>query len=353
MEVNYGLKTNRIESGLEKRSWVNPTRDFVIWIVFLLVILAGLITWSVTKPMSISDDMTDYVEYNAAADESEMSEWTLMQPMVTSEKGSFSIELPPGTRADRISVRNCYQDHALLVKIKGAKASLFGTDKIFGDVSIIQTAAYRDYNGELCISIIVDGLWEYDVTQDNGKLVVTPFKADTKYDYKVVIVPEQMISEVDITGRIAELATSQLADESVRVYSSRLVGRSKNIEETVAFIEETDADVVIVLSTTVSEDADEYGLSAQYNGNYYLPELNNAIVAEAFLRNVTVATKNKADVISEADSETILSYINRPAAQINIGYTSNEKEYSFLQDERYQQNIVSGIVEAIREVKNR
>ena len=369
MTLRYGEEISTTQEEEYERPWYKSTREFVLLLCIFLLICAGTAYRSMTKTVAIDEEITEDI-YTGAFDQEATTDWTVMNTTKITGTDSFIVPLPMTAVSNGISVENYYQDHTLFVRIKGARSSSFENTEVEGSVDHILSAAYREYSGELHISLLMDGVWDYDISKESGKLVITPYKAHDRYEKVILLVPAYDMRDADdVTAVVAESAISILSENeastgedplsgesrssekvTARVYSARTPGNARTESEIFALIRDSEADVVVFLELSESTDPQEYGMRAVYNDEYFLPGINNALVAETFLRNIAVSASDKAISIDGAQADDILKMIEKPSARISIGYLTNEKEYGFLKDERYRKKIAEGIINAIKEV---
>lgn len=98
------------------------------------------------------------------------------------------------------------------------------------------------------------------------------------------------------------------------------------------------------------EHPEKYGIQGIYNENYFIPEFGNAQMADVLTRNVTIAAGNRAIGLLPASEKSVLQEIRIPAAQVNLGYLTNEQERTLLGQEKYQEKLAEGLANAILEV---
>ena len=372
MTFRYGEEINHTEDEECERPWYKATAEFLVLLCFF-VIVCGCVAYRASAKSVTVDETITTEDYSGVFDQDITTDWTVLETKATSGDGSFFMPLTMTAMSNSVSVENYYQDHTLFVRIKGARGSSIENSVIEGDTEHILTAAYRENSGELHISLYMDGVWDYDISKENGKLVITPYKAHDRYEKVVMLVPAyDMRDEADVTAKVAETAISlmatdittdetadpdgtQLESESgdkdiARIYSVRNPGNTRTEEEIFSLIRDSEADIVVFLELSESENTEDYGMRAVYNAEYFIPGINNAVVAESFLRNIAVSANDKATAIDEAGPDDILKQIEIPSARVSIGYLTNEEEYGYLKDERYREKIAEGIINAIKEV---
>lgn len=111
-----------------------------------------------------------------------------------------------------------------------------------------------------------------------------------------------------------------------------------------------DADLYLEIGLS-ADDAQEstYGIRAEYNDEYYLPDFGNVQWADCVTRQVTVASGNRAIGLFPAEEDDILWQLKIPAARISLGYVTNSSETA-LWNRKAIKKAAEGIAEAISEV---
>ncbi len=378
MTLKYGNTINEIESDYQERSWYKPAAEFAVMAVILILVLAGVTYRASTKSVVISES-SGLVAGESLFDEDVITDWTIMPVSETKGSKSIIVPIPITARPENVYVENYYQDHTLFIRIKGLHSAAFEGSVISGNTKHLITAAFREYSGEIRISLVMDGVWDYSISQENTQLVITPFKPDEKYERSIVLVTEKAetveselgtFTKESLAAKIAEYAADMsiggekeesAGDEDEQdnsgeeaLSSTRIfVAEYRSDEEVLAFIDEVNADFVVFLKTGKSDDPGMYGMSAVYNGSYFIPELDNAYLTEVFLRNMAIAAKDRAVSIEKADKESILEKLTIPATEITVGYVTNESEKKCLENESYRKKVARGIINAVKEVTER
>jgi|GEM_PF-4861997 len=370
MTLKYGneiIEPNEEES---LRSWYKPGVEFFVMLLIILIVLVFVTLRASTKPVMISESSKG-ISGESIFEEDIVTQWIVMQVTDSDDSGKITVPLPLTARSENISVENYCQDHTLFIRIRGVHATGFENTSIGGDTGHIKTAAYREYAGEMRISLIMDGVWDFEIQRDNSSLVISPYKAEDRYENILLLVAdkpyvseegERDLTSENITNAIAEKASDILlmensapkaanASDDINTAKSRIyVAEYRSDEEIISFADECGADMVIFLDTAKTDDPEEYGLEACYNDDFFLPDMNNAFLAESFLRNIAVSSKNRANSILAAEDDSILTEMKVPAAKITVGYLSNETERKYLSMEQYRDSIAEGIVNAVKEV---
>lgn len=84
----------------------------------------------------------------------------------------------------------------------------------------------------------------------------------------------------------------------------------------------------------------------QYNGKFAEQSYN---LSKALLDNMVKATGAKSRGVTRTDTMSGINWSKVPVSIIEMGFLSNEKEDKLLASSSYQEKIVSGIVNGIKE----
>ena len=207
MTLKYGNVINEIPEE-EERNWSKPVYEFAVMLVLLVLILGGVLFKTSTKSVVISETTREISREMVPEGDTE-TDWTPLDVVRSTSDSKLYIQIPLAARANKVSVENYYQDHTLFIRIKGVHADAFENLAVKGDPGHLSAAAYREYGGEVRISLLMDGVWDYDISQDNSQLIIAPFKAGDRYDKTLVLVTEE--GTTDIAEYASDMMTEKLS----------------------------------------------------------------------------------------------------------------------------------------------
>ena len=92
-----------------------------------------------------------------------------------------------------------------------------------------------------------------------------------------------------------------------------------------------------------------FGSKCYYNDAYYVPEHNNVWLSDRLLQNVVTEISGKALGMEVCDERDLLIGLNVPAALLQIGYQTNSQEGAMLLEQRYIENMASGVAKTVEE----
>lgn len=330
----------------------------LVAIIFAAVLVVGGCAWMVIQryfpDFSIANIGGNKEEQFVADETGAYADWTIMERVSSAAGGGFNLELPGGVTVKDIAIENHYRDRALLIRLSGVKASDFAGTYVAGDVSDITVVAWKAREDEILVSFQMSAVWEYEVTQDGTRLLIKNSGIRDMYETIVVIDPVYSADTTeDITAIVAEKVADQAADKGIKVYVTRGSGTERSEAERLALVLDTEADYVIELRVSSDADSSKYGLSAVYNDRYFNPECDNVTIADAVLKSVATAVKNRANSIDKASEDSLLMLLKQPSAGISVGYVSNSDEYALLMNDTYRAAIATGILNGIIDITSK
>ena len=147
--------------------------------------------------------------------------------------------------------------------------------------------------------------------------------------------------EKNIALEVARQTAQLLEGSMVKIYLTRTEDTEVAQEVRRSFADWVDADLYLEIGLS-ADDAQEstYGIRAEYNDEYYLPDFGNVQWADCVTRQG----------LFPAEEDDILWQLKIPAARISLGYVTNSSERQLLEQESYQKKLAEGIAEAISEV---
>lgn len=271
------------------------------------------------------------------------------------------IPLERTVQAEDVVVENRYREKELWIYIKGTGAAFYEENGIYGDISPILSGNSESQRGSVILKMQMNRVLEYYTTMEDELMTITFKEPHDAYSYIVVVDPMgggaemgsslRGYAEKTLALQIANLISEKVQQSDIKLYFTRTEDVNVTREERVELVEAVGADLYIrICANADDEDASNYGISAIYNEEYYIPEFGNADLADALTRSVTIASSNRALGIFAADEDSILQDIAVPGAQINVGYLTHPMEGELLGQEEYRKKLAQGIADAIMEV---
>lgn len=335
----------------------------VIWWSILFIAAMYLMIDTANHKMIVIADGTYGQETIGESGEAVQGQRLRMEP-AGGEAGVFLISLEEETKAENVVVENRYMDRALHIFIKGAHEEFYGKHAIQGDVTAIRNAYEERQRSGVLLKLHMDGVYEYRTSMDGNTLRVEVCEPHELYRLLVVVDPAgggpigvnpdmeayraQIASALVL--EVSRLLPERLDNENIRIYFTRTEDEEVSAERRRALVEDVGADLFLRVDLSVDEDTAKYGVCGRYNESYFIPEFGNVEFADIVTRNVTIACGNRAVGLEAAGEDSILQKIRIPAAEIALGYMTNEEEGALLSQNDYKEKLAKGIAEALMEV---
>ena len=273
-----------------------------------------------------------------------------------SQAGKLTIPLPKSVSSEDIVLEDRYIDHELLIYVDGREEGFYLDNPVVTDLDIIDKAICITENdsGSVCLDFKLDGLYANEsALTESGTIEVSFFKPYDKYEQIVVVDPD----ESDLTLDIALLLknTAEKADDhKTKFYYTRLTDVDVPLEKKEALIEDSGANFVVEIGALEGTGSFD-GISAYYNGEFFLREYTNADFASLLAANCSSSTGTKVAGVYGADEDEILSFCQVPAAKVVVGKGSDDQDQNMLQDKTYRnklaQGLYQGIMQGFEEIK--
>ncbi len=359
---------------------VNMTVTLILWTVLCTVCMALMLYVAAHKTVVIADEVPGRLALSVAGGQGasaqgaeepgagEAGVQALVFAAGEGAPGSIRIPLAQDVRAEDVTVENRYLDRELWVYLEGADASYYREKAILGDIASVAEGRCEEYHGGVILKIRMERVWEYYSTleydpssADSGNFAVISFR-DPHQVYRQVVVIDPAgggsdrgslyrgYAEKTLALQVAQSVPEKPGTEDIRLYFTRLEDVDVSDQERIDLAEDVDADLYIRIAAGEDADPGVYGVAGSYNEEYYIPGTGNVQLADALTRNVTVASCNRALGISPAPEDSILRQLTLPAAQIDVGFLTNEKEASLLGQASYRDRLAQGIADAILEI---
>ncbi len=337
----------------------NRKLTYVLWSFLFIGSMYLMLATAAHKTIVIEDTGLEQSGIQKNADAGGQVGTLTLQSGAGPEK-SFYIPLGEDCRAEDVVVENCYTETELRVYIKDAAKDFFEDRAVRGDVSAIRQAEWESQKDGVLLRFRMDGVYEFQSSIESDSLRIAACSPHELYRMVVVIDPAcgggetgqtfAGCSEKEIALAVSERIQEQVGREEIRLYFTRTEDTEVPADARRGLAQAVDADLFINIGVGVSEDPARYGIQGWYNESYFIPEFGNVQLADLLTRNVTVAARNRAVGLNAAGEESILQDLSLPAARVEVGYLSNERERALLIQEEYQEKLAEGIAKAIEEI---
>lgn len=153
------------------------------------------------------------------------------------------------------------------------------------------------------------------------------------------------VLEKDINMQITDLVRKELEVKGYRVLLTHEDDNAYSCEERVEKANAENGDLYVSIHQNAHETTAPSGIEVWYSQNKYGEKSEH--LAKLLQKYVVENTEGNDRGISETDSLYVIREANMPSCLIETGFLSNASERRKLADEKYQQQIARGIVDAI------
>lgn len=351
---------------------VNMIVTLILWTILCVACMVLMLYVARTKTIVVADEIPGQLALSVADGQTGIvrSSRELSFRQQDGNEGSIRIPLARSIEAENVVVENHYLNQELWIYIEDAEERYYEENDIVGDVSPVVYGYCEGQRNGVILKLRMNGVWEYYSNMEYGTLVsgsdnimVISFR-DPHEVYGQIVVIDPMgggseegslyrgYAEKTLALQIARTIPEKLEQSDIRLYFTRQEDVAVSEETRMGLAEAVNADMYIRIEAGEDEDTSRYGVAGFYNEEYYIPGVGNVQIADALTRNVTIASSNRAVGIFPAEEDSILQRLTVPAAQINVGYLTNEQEAALLGREVYRDKLAQGIADAIEEIYN-
>ena len=339
----------------------NSRITLILWLL-LGSLSFGIMLWVAAHKTVVISSLSQ--EQGGLVTENQAERAHEMQLTMTEDRKAdreICIPLEAGTKAENVVVENHYMEKELWIYVQNGRKAFYREHQLTGDFSLVVNGICEAQNEGVLLRLSMKEILEYHNTLEEGTLRIDFVNPRENYDRIVVLDPVGGGSEKGVTASGCEekaialevaRQTAQLMEGSkVKIYLTRTEDADVAQEARRSFADWVDADLYLEIGLSADyEDDSAYGIRAEYNDQYYLPDFGNVQWADCVTRQVTVAASNRAIGLFPAVEDDVLWQLKIPAARISLGYVTNSSERQLLEQESYQKKLAEGIAEAISEV---
>ncbi len=273
------------------------------------------------------------------------------------------LELPKGVRIGDVVLENNYLTRMFTITIPQADEYYLYDYPMVGRSDHITDLTYRSGEGEGIVEIQFGEVFEVESTCDGQYLYLDFLTPRELYD-KVIVIDaghggescgtiKQGICEKDIDLAIVlELKALFEEDENskIGVYYTRTDDSNPSQEQRVELANILKADLFVSVHNNATKSgrfSSISGTSVQYDGQKQEETLGAKRFAQICLEEMTKALGSVDKGLVDGNETYILGRADVPAAMIEVGFMTNQKELANLNSPEYQKQAAAGIYQAI------
>lgn len=345
---------------------VNMRLSLCLWVTLCGVCMSVMLWYAAGKTIVIADMSQDQgglsVEADQPGDGEQQEALTLVRTY--DMPGSFCVPIPRGVKPEQVVMENRYMDRELWIHIQSEEVNFYSENDVYGDVSFILEGYSEIRESGVLLRLKMEEVMEYRSTLEGNVLTIACGNPHELYDYLVVLDPMgggsengidgYGISEKELALEVTRQVQRNFSMPNVRLYVTRSEDVDVSPESRTSLAEAVRADLYIRIGVMDDgTDPDAYGIQGTYNGEYFIPGFGNAELADIVIKEVTIASSNRAVGLVTANEDSILNSIGVPAVELSVGYLSNPQEEALLEQETYRSKLAAGIINAIKEACER
>lgn len=276
------------------------------------------------------------------------------------EAAHFCIPLNSVVKEENVVIQSNDLEHRLQITISGLEEDFYERNELLASGDYVISASYQYEQGVMRLSLQTKQLYDHNAVIKNGNLYLNFTNPRDIYQKILVIdaghggsdagIFSHGVAEKDLTLSIVKRIKEKLDKTDIKVYYTRLEDITVAELRRAEIANELDADMLVSIHMGQSDQEETFGAAVQYNPRYFIPDFGNIELADGVEKNVVRQAGTAALGLKEAGEDVALIQSARvPAALLEAGMLSNEKERILLSDEQYQERIATGVYHAILE----
>ena len=303
-----------------------------------------------TKTILLEDTVHAREETGPAAEEAGEFELKVVKKnRAPGEDMTLVIPVPAGTGSEAVTLEDGYLYRQLTIRIDGCDARLIREKEIessLGEELISARCVQSDEDGTVKLLFRLGDLLANESSLDStgGRLVVSFFKPAERYRHVVIV-----DSADEVTGpELSALIDDRLEKvQDLKVYYTAFPGMAADRDVRLLLMTTSGADMFIQVGSRTGSGVN--GISAWYNGQFYIRDFGNVMMADILERNTAqTAGWTAAGLFEEEDSGSLLYRSQVASAFICAGDTEDPEDADRLRDSAYLGRVADGIAAGIQ-----
>lgn len=313
--------------------------------IFTGVCMALMLQRAATKHILITDAAGQEIDRSFSEESFDL---LIDKNIKDNQAGKLTIPLPKSVSSDDIVLEDKYIDHELLIYIDGREEGFYLDNPVLTDLDIFDEAICITENdsGSVCLDFKLDGLYANESSlTESSTIEVRFFKPYEEYDQIVVIDPANSDIPLDIALLIKNTAEKS-DDHKTKFYYTSLNDTEVSIDKKKALIEDSGADLVALIDANGASETSD-GVSAYYNGEFFLRGFNNAEFAGMMATSCAGRASTQIVGVYEAENDDILDFCQVPATKVIVGSLGGNLDQNRLYDKAYKNKLAEGLYQGI------
>ncbi len=276
---------------------------------------------------------------------------------------------PDGLTPSMMSDEDKYFDRNFVIRLQGDYTSVINNSTIMntsGTVTGISVAL--NGNNETEITVRTSKLQGYQYGMDDTNIYINIGNPKDIYKNIVILDPGHGggangaqyfgTKEKDLNYKILYTIGKKYFNQDtskLKVYYTRIKDVDMSLSDRAAFASKYGADLFVSLHMNASLTKSAHGTEVYYSSSNNSPNaagLTSKMLADAFAESIptNLGTLKRG---SRAEKYTVVHKNTVPAVLIELGFLSNESDYSLLSDANFQENAARTIYETLLQVLNK
>lgn len=264
-----------------------------------------------------------------------------------------------------------YINRRIRLTVNNSLYAAYNKDMVLCDKPVVKGIEIKDVcpphgaSVSTLITIDLDGVYEYNLYEENNKYIIDMADIHSVYD-KVIVVDaghgggdtgcgscDSKHYEKDITLSIVKLLKERLDETDIKVYYTRLEDETVYLKPRVALANAVKADMFISIHCNYYDRYPAYKISGTetlYSSVNKKMKMQNKQLAKIMMNEFTSATSiKKRSVINRKKDLFILKKSRVPTTIVEMAYLSNVNDLKHFVNEKKIKKVVDGLYNGIVE----
>lgn len=269
----------------------------------------------------------------------------------------LELDLPEDVIEDNISISSIPIDGTLKINIANIDEDAFWSNPLRGSSYSVSEVLY-DYSGGIGeITVVLDGLCEFQAEMLPGKLRIYLTKVRDIYERIVVIDPghgsvaggtsRYGLVEKEVNLAVALKLQALLEESDIKAYFTRVDDSNPSFAARANLANNTEADFFVSIHCNGNNTRSAKGTEVLYDEKAVYSGFGTKEFAQVCLEEVVKSLGSHNRGLVKGNEIYVVRSTKVPAALVEIGFITNKQEAALLKSEEYQQKAAQGIYNGI------
>lgn len=269
----------------------------------------------------------------------------------------LELELPESVSEDDISITSIPIDGSLKIAVENMEEEAFWENPLRGSSYSVSEVLYDYSDGTGEITVIFDGLCEFQAELLQGNLKIYLTKVRDIYDRIVVIDPghgsvaggtaRYGLVEKEVNLAVGLKLKELLEQEGIKAYFTRIDDSNPSFASRAGLANNTEADFFISIHCNGGNARSAKGTEALYDENAVYSGFGTKELAQVCLDEVVKSLGSQNRGLVKGNEIYVVRSTKVPATLVELGFITNKQEAALLKTEEYQQRAAEGIFNGI------